>query len=541
VNNGLPLRDYQVAALDAVRDAYRKGVQRQLLALPTGAGKTVILGTLAARAHDKSGWRVLILAHRDELITQAVDKLCMVRPELAMSIGVVKASRDEWQKDVVVASVQSLHRKRLERIPRDSFDLIVVDEAHHAAADTYQAILRWFGGLDPLDEGPAPKRPMVLGVTATPERADSKSLADTWQDVVYHRSILDMIREGYLCDAKGVAVQLDMNLDDVKQSRGDYQDGALGAALEAAEAPRAAAAAYMEHAKGRKAIVFTPTVALSEQMRDEFQAWGVACEHLDGTTPQDERRGILHRLSTGETQVVTNCGVLTEGFDEPSVSCIIMARPTRSRVLYVQCVGRGFRLHPDKAPTGPTPGLLVIDLMGNTTRHSLVGVPKLVADQLEAEVVEAMEVEGLSVEEAIDRQNDWARQGRLVAKQIDLFKRSAVNWQQVSATRWTLGGVLVVQMDTDGRWSAAHRTRDSERTLGSGLDVDYARGLCEDYARKHRMERLVDPKAEWRALPASQSQRRALWALGERGLSRRGELTRGEASDAIDVAQARKP
>jgi hypothetical protein len=475
----------------------------------------VVFGSLIGSAVQRSGWRALVLAHRDERIEQAQDKLLQLHPELAMELGVVKAQRHEADKAVVVASVQTLHYARLVSIPRDAFDLVVVDEAHHAAATTYQAVLRWFGCLDP---GPC--------------------LWCTEGRVVKRQRLED-----------GQVVELSLDLDAVKQSRGDYQDGDLGEAMEEAEAPVYAADAYVRHAAGRSAIVFCPTIALSESMREAFLDRGVVCEHLDGTTPADERAGILQRLQDGTTTVVTNCGVLTEGFDCPRVSCIIMARPTRSKVLYVQCVGRGTRLHPDKEAGGKTPGCLVIDLMGNTSRHSLITTPKLLGDQgdgvLEPETVEQMEQEGLSIIEAMEWQQEAARRGVLKARQVDLFTRRQVRWIE-AAGGWAMPAekaTVVCLPDGPGRWQVqVLRYRQAPEVLVEGVELGYAQGAAEDWVREQGAMRLADQQATWRTdkRPASQKQRSVLWAMGLRKASRDPELTAGDASDLITAGNAKQ-
>lgn len=549
MTTNVELRDYQNEAIDAVRAAFKAGTDRPLIGLPTGTGKTVVFGSIAAAARPR--WRTLILAHRDELITQAADKLAMIDPELALATGIVKAGQDEHDKPIVIASVQTLARQaRLDRIARDAFDLIVVDEAHHAAADSYQRILRHFGALPALDgEDEAPRTTRCIGVTATPERADEKKLGETFDEVVYHRSILDMIQRGYLCNLTGITVKLEeLDLTGVKQSRGDYQDGALGDALEEAHAPEAAVETWLEHAKGRKTIIFTPTIALSLRMVEEFAAAGVAIEHVDGETPLDERRAILRRFSSGETLVVSNCGVLTEGYDEPSVSCILMARPTRSRILYVQCIGRGTRRHPDKATEaldghdGATPGCLVIDLMGNTGRHSLISIPRLIrGGDVDDQIIDELEAEEgvFDVVGAMQRQEEAVRTGRLVAAQVDLFRRSSVNWQRAGETRWTLGGSLIVeQAPGESTWNVIYRDRQDTRILATGMNLEYAQGVAEDHDKRHGVKAFTDKKARWRAEPASDGQRTALYRWGKRGLSRQPGLTKGEASDALDVAIA---
>jgi superfamily II DNA or RNA helicase len=582
----MPLRDYQDEAIRALGQLYARGQRRLLVGLPTGTGKTVVFGTLAAKAHAKSAWRVLVLAHRDELIEQAVAKILMIRPDLAMHVGVVKAQRNEWDKDIVVASVQSLHRRRLEQIPRDQFDLVVTDEAHHSAADTYVAILRWLGAAPclkcekcggagersaaigtvgtetcpdcggsgwQLGVAPTEHEAFSVGVSATLFRADQRNLGDVWQDVAYHRTILEMIAAGHLCDLGGIRVELDLNLDKVKRSRGDYQDGALGEALMDAGAPEHAVEAYREHAEGRKTIVFTPTVALSQAMRDAFVDAGYAAEHVDGTTPIDERRAILRRFHSGETMILSNCAVLTEGFDEPDVACVIMARPTSSKLLYVQCVGRGTRTHPSKRSTrNPDaqwgPGCLVLDLRGNTKKHSLVTIPQLMAEKradqpagagLDPEVIELMEERGLSVVDAIELQDEMVANGTLRATRINLFSQRAGNWIEVDAKTWTLGGTIKAVQEDDQTWRVVVRQRgESARVVAQGLSLEYAQGVAEDQAALLEIGRFVQRDAAWRKRPASDRQRKALWRFGHRTESKQPELLAGEASDLLDAAIA---
>ncbi|HZA22083.1 MAG TPA: DEAD/DEAH box helicase, partial [Dehalococcoidia bacterium] len=298
----LTLRPYQEEALQAIATAAQEGIQRQLVALPTGSGKTIIFTNLI----DQRGGRSLILAHRDELLRQAADKLLMVNPGL--DIGIVKAALNEVNAPVVVASVQTLSRaNRLSQLSCD-FNTVVVDEAHHGVADSYQRILNHVGSLS---EG----GPLTVGFTATPERADKMGLGDVWQAVVYQRTILEMMLAGYLCDLRAIQVRLQIDLDQLHVRHGDFVDSELGDAMTQANAPQHVVSAYLEHAADRKSLIFTPTVKMAHDMSAAFQAEGIRAEALDGTTPDDERRAMLHRLHTGETMVLANCLVLTEGFD----------------------------------------------------------------------------------------------------------------------------------------------------------------------------------------------------------------------------------
>jgi ATP-dependent helicase IRC3 len=316
-----------VRLLKAINTAVSEGTNRPLVVLPTGTGKTVVFAHLLAQR----GGRSLVLAHRDELIRQAADKLAMVAPSL--DIGVIKAAENELDTLVTAASAQTLSRpKRLEQLIRD-LQTLVVDEAHHATATTYQRILEHFGVFEK-------KGPLCVGFTATPERGDRAGLGAVWQRIVYRRSIVEMILAGYLCDVRAIRVALTANLDNLSVRHGDFAEGELGDALIAADAPRHVAAAYWDHAQGRKALVFTAGVRMAHNMADAFRSVGVRAEALDSSTPEEERRAMLRRLRTGETQAIANCAVLTEGFDEPSVDCVVIARPTKSRPLYIQMVGR---------------------------------------------------------------------------------------------------------------------------------------------------------------------------------------------------------
>src|SRR6266852_7729452 len=279
-------RPYQYEAVAALLAATARGVQRPLLVLPTGTGKTIIFALLVQRRRGRS----LILAHRDELIQQAVDKLHLVDPTLPL--GIVQAARDEHTAPTVVASVQTLSRRpRLTRLVPD-FQTIVIDEAHHASAPTYRRILEYCHAWHP--EGP-----LVVGVTATPERGDRHSLREIFEGIVYQKTLLEMMQAGYLVDLRAFQVLLQADFDGLRTPHGDFVDAELETLLLAANAPAQVLAAFQAHAADRKALLFTPTVALAYAMAATFCSAGIAAEALDGTTPPATRRAILRRLHTG--------------------------------------------------------------------------------------------------------------------------------------------------------------------------------------------------------------------------------------------------
>ncbi|UJA19790.1 DEAD/DEAH box helicase [Thermoleophilia bacterium SCSIO 60948] len=523
----MKLRPYQQEAIDAIERALARGISRSLIALPTGSGKTVVFSHLIK----KRGGKALILAHRDELLQQAKDKLTTVAPELAGSVGLVKGRSDEIDADIVIASVQTLARRpRLARLPR-RFDTVIVDEAHHAAANTYRRIL---GHVEPS--------PLVAGFTATPERSDKRRLSSVFGEIVYAKSIEEMIRSGYLCDLQGIRVGVDVDLDQVKQSRGDFQADDLGRALSASGTPREVLQAFKEHASERRTVIFCPTVALAHEMADTFRADGIAAGSVDGKTPIDERRATLAALGSGEVQVVTNVGVLTEGFDEPSISCVIMAAPTRSRVKYVQVVGRGLRLYPGKDDC------LVLDVAGVSDKLSIQSLPTLFALKAPPKPKER-------VTEAVDRERaedevQFGEERRRKAREdehrqrnrsISFFTRDRLHWLHIGE-RWVLSAgqdeLLVLDQETKEQtsWRVLLVGPDKARIVARGLDLGYAQGAAEEAVRERGITSLVDREAPWREVRASPGQRRFMQKLGVDA----SNPTRGEAADLITTALAER-
>ena len=350
------LRAYQMKALQQIHKGFEE-FDRQLGVLPTGAGKTILFSRLA---QDLQPQRTLILAHREELITQAVDKLATATGIVAqVEMGDNRASLDA---PVVVASVQTLMREaRLNRWPRDHFGLVVVDEAHHTLADSYLNTLGHFHD-----------HAKVLGVSATPDRGDKKNLGRYFQNIACEVTLLDLIQQGWLSPIKVKTVPLGMNLDSVRTTAGDFNADDLGHALE--PYLEKIADVLVEH-RHRKTLVFLPLVAVSKQFAALCRERGLKAEHVDGQT--NERRAVLDRFQRDETRILTNAMLLTEGYDEPSIDCVVCLRPTKVRALYSQIIGRGTRICPGKDH------LLVLDFLWQSGEHSLVKPAHLIAEDEE--------------------------------------------------------------------------------------------------------------------------------------------------------------
>ena len=362
----MQLRPYQQAAIDAVLKARKAGVRRVLVCLPTGAGKTVIFARLASLAKRP----VLVLAHRDELLQQARDKLqTALGPDgrVAIEQGPNRAPPDAR---VVVASIRSLHEERLTRLLRDrQFGLIIYDECHHATAEDNKRVLWQLGAFEPDWSG------TLLGVTATTQRRDGIGLEEVFQEIVYHRGLPEMIREGWMVPLRGYRIATAADLRNVQPAGDDLDFEPLAEAVDLEERNALVARAIQELARDRRTIVFCVTVRHARNLAHALNAVGVPCGMVHGEMKRDRRQAELQAFRDGKLRALTNVAVLTEGFDDPAVSCVAMARPTRSPMLYAQCVGRGVRLAPDKTDC------LVLDFADVSdlelcTLPTLLGMPR---------------------------------------------------------------------------------------------------------------------------------------------------------------------
>jgi superfamily II DNA or RNA helicase len=521
VVSGLTLRPHQVAAVHATLAALDDG-HRALGVAPTGIGKTVI----AVSVIREQGGRSLTLVHRDELVEQTLDKMRMIG---LGDLGVVKAERDETGARHVVASIQTLaHERRRHRLGAD-FDLVWVDEAHHSAAPTYLAVLDQLGCFD--EEGPG-----LFGTTATPDRLDTLGLEHIFDRIAFNIPLLAMIRQGYLADIRALRVVLPVDLDQVHTRGGDLVDSELAAAYERVDGPRLIADAYAEHARERKAALFVPGVALAHATAAALCALGITAEAVDGAMPLEHRRAILRRLHDGCTRVVPNCQVLTEGWDEPSVDCIALARPTRSRALYQQMIGRGLRLYPGKTDC------LVLDLVGASDRHELVSVASLLG--LDPRAVAQHGVIAADEEReqaAARRQRDGLLRGQAHAAEIDLLGRREIAWASVDDVHLlSLGidnGWVAIEPTSSDRWRVLRLGRDwgsAAHIVADDLDFGFALGHAEDLARRLLPQVLRSRDAAWRQEPPSPKQAdqyaRRGWVL---------PATRGEAIDYANRQYAR--
>ena len=403
---GQELRPYQQQARDRIHAEWDAGHTRTLLVLPTGTGKTIVFASVAAD-QVRAGDRVLILAHRGELLEQAADKL---QRSTGLVSAVEKAEStclDSWFR-VVVGSVQTLQRTaRLERFPQDYFGTIIIDEAHHAITDGYRRILDYFSGAK------------VLGVTATPDRGDMRNLGEVFDSLAFEYKLTDAIKEGYLCKIMAQTIPLQLDITSVTMSGGDYAVGDLGTALD--PYLEQIAAEMARRCKSRKTVVFLPLIKTSQKFRDLLNTYGFRAAEVNGQS--DDRRQVLADFDAGKYNVLCNSMLLTEGWDCPSVDCVVVLRPTKVRSLYSQMVGRGTRLSPGKTD------LLLLDFLWMTDRHELCRPADLVCEDLTVarQMTETLAESGCpeDIEEAAAQASEdvVAQREEALAKQLEEQRR----------------------------------------------------------------------------------------------------------------------
>lgn len=535
---GITLRDYQVETVQKVLDAERRGVRRQLIVVPTAGGKTLIFSEIA---YTKLPGRTLILSHREELVEQAGEKFSMVSGGLP--VGIVRAERNDDHFAVVSASVPTLRGARLDRFRRD-WDFVVIDEAHHAAAPTYRRI------IEHLDAGSA-TGPLLLGVTATADRGDKQGLDDIFDEIVQEIKLPKLVKAGYIADMRGVRVKIGLNLDTVKQSRGDYQDGDLGRAMHDIGAADKIAQAMIVHAKGRKSLIFTPTIATAFELAEACNRGNIRCEVVTGETPQDERRRIVTALRDGAIDAIANCAVFTEGTDIPIVDCIVIARPTKSRSLYAQMCGRGFRTYPGKTDC------LVMDIVGVSASHKLVTLATLLGSKKMDGQESIFNDRGDMVQEGtlgmglleVLRATDSLIQGATAAESFDAMGNSWAEWITLPNNRGFelpagdrsfrivpyRGVDPVTNQDLTGLYKVVFKYRGSPNVevLADRLDLGYAQGVTEREAESAR--HLVAKNARWKNDPLTPGQMRV---LRNAGIDPDEVKTKGEASRIISRLSA---
>jgi len=484
------LRPYQQAAFERVIEGF-ESFNKQLLVCPTGGGKTVIFSALAKHYAD-SGKRTLILAHRDELITQAVEKL-----HSATGIRADREQAEHYADDspVIVGSIQTLcNPKRLERFKRDEFGLVVCDEAHHAISNSWQRVLNWFDG-----------DASVLGVTATPDRGDAKELGSYFENIAYEIQLLELIKQGFLSPIKIKAIPLQIDVSSVGTSGGDFDRADLGHAIEPYLS--AIAAEIKKHAANRKTLVFCPLIETSKLFVSKCVEMGLDARHVDGESPG--RAEILEDFDAGKFHVLSNAMLLTEGYDCPSIDCVCVLRLTKSRALYSQMIGRGTRIDDFKSD------LLVLDFLWLHETHSLVRPASLVAvNQREADEMTKLVFEraaGGGGEEDIETLAGTVREQREAKLKAELEANFGKASKIISADEFAVaaGEIAVAQYEPTMQWESEPPSESQLKALRRAkIDPKTVRG------KGHARQLLNIFFARQKVMPASAKQRAIMRRMG---------------------------
>ena len=550
------LRPYQEEALQAILAARARGVQRAVLVASVGSGKTTVFTALIRALREGGNTReALIVAHREELLAQAAERTRQNCPGLRVAIEQGPQQVEEGAADVVVASVQTIGRKGTARLGWLRPGLVIVDEMHHAIpGSSYERVLDRFG-----------ETAFTLGVTGTMKRLDRVSLhraangqamGGLWEEVVYEYPIRRAIEEGYLCPLRGYRVQTDVDLSGVGTTAGDFNQAELAAAVVAEARTERAVDHWFDVAEGRQTIAFGVNVAHAHQIAETFKARGVPAEAVDGTMDSDKRAAIMDRYRRGETLVLANCMIVTEGADFPETACILMLRPTQSWSLFSQMAGRGLRL---KTGGGDC---VVIDVVDLTTRHDLATVPAIL------DLPAGLDLEGRTLSEAAKGLDELgAAAGFLkdyapktfselqtVLRQIDLFRcvEPAPEVRRVARLAWLSvpGGYYVscggadrrearLERDALGNWRlrlsalmAGRREVVEEKHLAAETPPALRAADAAVLGRWPDAQWVAGQHARWRKQPPSEKQTALLtrWGYSEEVIR---TMDKGTASGVI--------
>jgi superfamily II DNA or RNA helicase len=504
-SGAIALRAHQLEAYHAFHRFHARGGHTGLISLATGGGKT-LLATAIARDFP----RTLFTVNRAELITQTQGAFRRMSPDREQ--GLVWRQHHDTSKPVTVGMINTLG-SRLHRIPRDAFDFVVVDEAHHSSAPTWAKVIEHF----------SPAR-FILGLSATPERTDGASLADTYDEMIYEAGIKDLVATGDLVRPVGIRISSDANLDAVRQTAGDLNEGDLARIVNTTYRNNLVIRAYLTHARGRQTIVFTAGVDHAQSLARAFREAGVRADWVSGA--DRDREAKLEALKRGQFDVICNAMLLVEGFDHTAIGAVIMARPTSSKLVFTQAVGRGLRKHPGKQDC------LIIDVCDTTTKHRLVNVWKFWGTERPPQDDQATDLleHDLTTEErkAQEQAALEQRTAEIVANFRDAFA-APVNLEAYTAMVDLLLPAPSVPSD---KWAHLgklewHRQLATEKQL----EVLRAHGFDTSATRFTRgsASQLID------ALPPTSNQRKLLLAYGYDAMP--DTWTRAQATLAIETAQ----
>ncbi|KKK16286.1 hypothetical protein AOCH_001386 [Aspergillus ochraceoroseus] len=506
----IKLRDYQEECIRSVLDHVRDGHKRLGVSLATGSGKTVIFTQLIGRipVRDKIGDKSLIIVHRRELAEQAYRHCRLAYPDRTVEIEMGNRIAS-GAGDIIIASVRSLASgDRIAKFDPQRFKLVLVDEAHHIVAPTYRTALEHFG----LNEKTADS-PILVGLSATFSRFDGLKIGAAIDHIVYHKDYMDMINEKWLANAMFTTIKSEANLSRVRKDRsGDFALGSLSKAVNTTKTNDITVRAWLANAPERKStLVFCVDIEHTKQLTDTFRQYGIDARYITGTTPKGVRDEQLDDFRERKYPVLLNCGLFTEGTDIPNVDCVLLARPTRSRNLLIQMIGRGLRLYPGKE------NCHVIDMVA-TLDTGVISTPTLFGLHPD-EVLKETTAKDLG-EKKLARTDEDFQSDEVTSS---LQEESDISDEvKLTFTKYDTIYDLIQDMK-------------SEKHIRSFSHYAWTAVRAADtFAASHFDEHYISTRQAWRNYRASQSQVQFLNAAKIRqGSIQPADLTRGQAADLI--------
>jgi len=531
----MQFRSYQQEAIDAVERDWQSGIKSCLIVQATGGGKTNVFCSLIQR--NLGDGRALVLVHRRELVEQARDRFCDLFPDLAHLTGVVMAEQNDCAARIVFGTVQSLvSESRLTGVlAHGPFTLCVVDEAHHATADTYKAVL---AAID----NPALK---ILGVTATPVRADDVGLVEVFEKVSATHDIKALLKLGFLVPPRWLAIQTGIDIG--QPANGDYTAPQLANVFETDNCLALVVDSHKKFADGRQAIAFLSSVEGAHCLADKFNAAGISAASADAGTRKSDRARILAGFKNGETQILCNMGLYTEGLDVPAASCIHQVRPTKSDGLYLQMVGRGLRPYPGKTDC------VILDYAPADSRQLVFMGDVLGAPRRDSFVAEAPDEDGVLGGFTFDQAGFKWLKGKateLIARQLDYLQMSPWQWYRAPDGSMSLGlgkgsdeneRTLFITADATPRLYALGR-RDGEyrpsvvKLIAESDDFDALMTRADEISDRWGNSILARKSKAWRKQPPSDAQLKFARRLGVSGDAL--SMSKGDLAERITHALA---
>lgn len=510
---GFHLRPYQKLALQAIAASWER-VDRTLIQMATGAGKTVVFAQVLHQRLRGTNRQGFVLVHRQELLHQAVTKIRQVWPQA--DVGIMQRQQVELDRQVVVASIPSLYR-RLGAVDLPRIDVVVVDEAHHAPARSWQHT------IDTLTSAGA----KCLGVTATPERDKRVGLGAVFEELCFTRSLPDLVPE-YLCDLRAIRLETQLELDGVRSRQGDFVASDLERAVNTPARNQLLVEGWMRYGEGRPAVVYCASVPHALDVAATFQEFGIAAGTVYGQQSAGDRQAVLAQFQSGQLPILTNCLVLTEGWDYPDLQCLILARPTQSSLLFTQMLGRGTRQAPQKTDC------LILDIADNTKRHQLQTIHRLFGLTSSVDLYAAGVVQRIQEQQQAEMRRLRSEATLLHRMEVAIVELllgvetplpSSYSWTPLSKGCWFLtiperepkyaGNLLQIRYDPDTGASLLHVTLMAIAEIAAAPSLPHLVEIADEWIERHLRFAaiLLASAADWRGHPASDMQKSYIRSL----------------------------